>query len=67
VTRSLNITPRVKAPWLLEVRPLGWRPDMALRAKVEYAPGIAWDGLCGCWLVPCELKHRVLAIINPKE
>ena len=61
---ELTITPRIHAPWLLEVRPLHWRPDVALRARVEFAPGIAWDGLCGCWIVPIELKKKVLAIIE---
>ena len=64
MTRSVSITARIHAPWLLEVRPVGWHPDTELRARVEFAPGIAWDGLCGCWLVPIELEKKVLAIIN---
>ena len=67
MVRALNIHPRVKAPWLLEVKPVGWRPDTAMRASVEYAPGIAWDGLCGCWIVPVELKQDVIDIIETKE
>jgi hypothetical protein len=64
MNRVVTIRPRTHAPWLLEVKPVGWRPDGEMRAAVEYAPGIVWDGICQCWLVPCELEKKALVLIN---
>jgi len=62
--RQVSVNPRIHAPWLKEVRPVGWKPSIEVRAKVEFAPGIAWDGLCGCWIVPVELAKKVLETIK---
>ena len=63
MTRLIDAQPRVNAPWLLEVRMKG-RPSQSLRARAMFAPGVVWDGICGCWIVPCELIERFVAFLE---
>lgn len=55
--------PRIHAPWLIEVRP-GAKPSIDLRARLETAPGISWDGMLGCWLCPVELLNSFVAVLE---